>query len=199
MNKQAFIFIGRAGSGKGTQSKMLVDALRARDSSRRIIDVEAGVEFRKFISGSSFTAKLGKEIVDKGDLMPEFMPIYLWASALINNFTGDEHIVFDGTPRKVLEAETLDSAFPFYGFGKPWVIYLNISDEESTKRLLGRAVEGRKDDQMSAIERRRKAFSADVLPTIEYFRKHEGSHFLDIDAMGTPEEIHANIVKKLGL
>lgn len=200
MKNQAIVFIGRAGCGKGTQSKLLIDVLKAKDPRKGIIDIEAGVEFRKLIEGPSYTAHLAKTIVDTGKLVPEFMPIYLWSTALVTRYTGNEHIVFDGTPRKVIEAESLDSAFPFYGFDKPWIIYVNIDHEESVKRLTSRLEkEGRKDDVMSAIEQRRIAFDRDVLPTIEYFRTHHKNSFLDIDGKRSVDEVHKDIVNKLGL
>ena len=67
--------------------------------------------------------------------MPEFMLIYIWSGLLIKNYTGVEHLVFDGTPRKLLEAKILDPVFSFYGLEKPWVVFLGVDHDVSTKRL----------------------------------------------------------------
>lgn len=191
--------MGRAGAGKGTQAKHLIEALKKSDPKRNIVIVETGVEFRKFIDGTGYTAKLGKDIVDGGRLMPAFMPIYLWAKTLVEKYTGDEHIIFDGTPRLLMEAMTLDSLFPFYELGKPWVIYLDIDHDESVTRLTKRAVEGRKDDHPDAIERRRLAFENEIRPSIEYYRTNPNVNFLDIDGEQAIEAVHADIVKRIGL
>ncbi|MCX6716156.1 MAG: nucleoside monophosphate kinase [Candidatus Taylorbacteria bacterium] len=199
MKPQAFIFIGRAGSGKGTQAKLLIEALKAKDPVHQIVYIETGAEFRKFIQGDSHMAKMGKNVVEKGWLMPEFMPIYLWGKVLVEQYKGNEHIVFDGTPRKPLEAQILESVFPFYELGTPWVIYLDIEHEESHKRLTLRSQEGRKDDNNAAIERRKVAFEKDVVPTIGYYRNNPNVKFLDINGERSIEEIHADIVERLGL
>ena len=198
MKPHAFIFIGRAGAGKGTQAKLLSETLK-KIHDRPLLYMETGVEFRKFINSDNHTARLSKSVVETGGLMPEFMPVYIWGKILTEQYQGDQHLIFDGTPRKLLEAQLLDSVFPFYGFEKPSVIYLDIEHEESHKRLMIRSKEGRKDDNAAAIERRRIAFEQDVLPTIEWYRSNPRVTFLDTDGHGTIEEVHARIVKALGL
>lgn len=200
MTPQAFIFMGRYGSGKGTQADLLMKKLKEIDHERPILYMETGKDFRNFGEGTSYTAKLTKEVVDAGSLMPEFMPIYLWGRNLVDRYTGAEHLVFDGTPRKLLEAKLLKDVFPFYKLGKPWVIYLDVHHDESHKRLLIRAQSsGRADDHAAAIERRKAAYEADVVPSIEYYRTDPDVNFLDIDGVRSIEDIHADIVNKLGL
>ena len=67
--------------------------------------------------------------------MPKFMCIYVWGRRLVEEYTGNEHLIFDGTPRKLMEAKTLDELFPFFGLEKPWLIYLDVEHDESSKRL----------------------------------------------------------------
>jgi adenylate kinase family enzyme len=184
MKPQSYIFIGRAGAGKGTQAKLLSDVLK-KIHDRPILYVETGIEFRKFISTDNHTARLGKDIIETGGLMPEFMPVFIWGKILTEQYKGDQHLIFDGTPRKLLEAQLLDSVFPFYSLGKPHVIYLDIEHEESHTRLMIRSKEGRKDDNAEAIEHRRIAFEQDVLPTVEWYRTNPHVTFLDTDGHGT--------------
>jgi adenylate kinase family enzyme len=200
MKPQSFIFIGRYGAGKGTQAKLLMEALKESDSSHDVLYIETGAEFRKFMAGDDYTAKLSKQTVEQGRLMPEFMPVYLWGRVLVGKYTGNEHIVFDGTPRKLMEAKILESVFPFYSLGKPWVIYLDVHHEESHKRIKLRSQSsGRADDGTKEIENRKAAFENDVVPTIEWFRTNQSVNFLDIDGVRSIEEIHADIVKRVGL
>src|SRR5579872_1889313 len=126
MQAQSFIFIGRAGAGKGTQAKLLMEVLKQKDPSSGILYVETGAEFRKIAQGNNYTALKTKEIIEKGILMPVFMCVYAWGDIIFQQFTGKEHLVFDGTPRKLEEAKMLESVFPFFGLPTPSVIYLDV-------------------------------------------------------------------------
>jgi adenylate kinase family enzyme len=201
MTQNTFIFIGRYGSGKGTQAKLLIESLKKVDHSKNVLYIETGAEFRKFFAGNSnHTALMTKKVVDSGGLMPEFMPIYIWSSLLIKNYTGAEHLVFDGTPRKLLEAKILDPVFSFYGLEKPWIVFLSVDHDISTRRLSLRGVaSGRADDGKDAILKRRKAFEDDVNPVIEWYRTNPNVRFIEIDGNRSVEEIHKDIVKMVGL
>jgi adenylate kinase len=122
--------------------------------------------------------------------------VYLWTAALIENFTCKEHLVFDGMPRKVHEAGALGSIFGFYGLSKPWVINVDISHEEAIKRLLARK---RFDDTKEEIEKRLNWYETDVMPTMAYYDENPKYNFLKVNGERSVEEIHEDIVKKVGL
>lgn len=193
---QAYVFIGRSGSGKGTQAELLTKRLQEKDPSIKIMHVESGKELRKFTEQDNYTAKKTKDVLEKGALMPEFMPIYLWGKLFVDGFTGNETLIFDGTPRKLMEAKVLDSLFPFYDIDKPWIIYLDVHNEESTRRLKNR---GRFDDTDEAIQRRLAWYENDVKPTVDFYRANDNVRFLDIDGMKIIDEVHQDIVKRVGL
>ncbi|MEN9524010.1 MAG: hypothetical protein RL536_79 [Candidatus Parcubacteria bacterium] len=193
---QSYIFIGRSGCGKGTQVDLLMKKLKQNDANIPILYIQSGYELREFVKGTSYTAGIAREILKVGGLMPEFMPIYLWGKLFTEKFTGKETLVFDGTPRKLMESQILDSLFPFYGLGKPWVIYLDVDHEESTKRL---KLRGRSDDGEHEIEKRLAWYETDVAPSIEFYRKNPNANFLDVDGERTIQEIHEDIVKRVGL
>lgn len=193
------MFMGRPGSGKGTQSQLLMARLNELDPSREVLHVETGAEFRKFYEGPSYTAKHSKEIIDSGKLMPVFMTVYAWGNALVARFKGNEHVIFDGTPRKLLETQLIEGVFPFYGL-KPNVIYLDVHHDESKKRLILRGqTQGRRDDNEAGIRQRNVAYETEIQPSIDYLRKHPEMHFHDIDGIGSVEEVHARIMEKLHL
>jgi len=196
MKPQLFIFIGRSGCGKGTQIKMLAEVLQKRDPEHGILLIQTGEEFRHFIEGNSLTQNKTKEIYKVGGLMPEFLTAAMWTKPLIEKYTGNEHIFFDGTPRRYHEAGVLDSVVDFYGLGKPWVIDIHISPEEATKRLLMRK---RMDDTVEDIKKRLGWYDTYVVPTINYYRDNRDYQFLEIDGERPMEAIHADIVQKLAL
>lgn len=196
MNLKSFIFIGRSGCGKGTQIELLVNYLKDKDPEHDILQIYTGREFRNFIKGSDFTQKLSKSIYDVGGLMPEFLATYMWTKILVENYNGNQHVIFDGTPRKLHEAGALDSVFGFYYFDKPWVINIEISAEEAVKRLMLRK---RLDDNESDIKKRLNWYETDVAPTIDFYRNNPNYNFLTINGERTVDEIHDDIVKKMQL
>jgi len=200
MNPTAFIFIGRYGAGKGTQAELLIKAFTEKDPSNPPLYMYTGQRLRKLIQEEGHTAKLTKKVVDSGGLMPEFMPIYIWSRILVESYKGTEPLIFDGSPRRLLEAKILESAFPFYGIEKPTVVYLDVHHEESHSRLMLRAkTNGRPDDGPAEIENRKKAYENDIMPVVEFYRTSSNVNFLGINGIGPIEDIHADIVKRIGL
>jgi adenylate kinase len=194
MNQQTFIFIGRSGCGKGTQARLLSDYLKKLRPEQNTVYISSGAELREFIKGPTLTQKLAKEIYDKGGLQPEFLIVNLWAGALVRDYTGTENIIMDGMPRKYHEAGVLDSIFDYYKIPRPLVIHLEISNEESTKRLLARK---RFDDIAEEIANRLSWYDTDVVPTIEYYRKNKAYRLIDVNGERPIEEIFKEIVANI--
>ena len=196
MKPRVFIFIGMSGCGKGTQAELLINLLKEKDPSHDVLYVQTGQGFRNFIKGDSFTQRRTKEIMQSGDLLPEFMAIHVWADALVDNYKDGNHVIFDGTPRKLHEAEVLHSVFDFYGLTQPTVIYLDIGDAEATKRLLLRK---RADDTPASIKERLGWYKKEVVEALEFFKGNKDYLFLKINGEGSVERIHQDIVKMAGL
>ncbi len=191
MNPRTFVFIGQSGSGKGTQAKLLIDYIKSKDNNRPVFYLESGVAFRKLVSEEKYTAKLAKHIYEAGGLQPEFLAIFVWSNLLIENLTGEEHLVLDGTPRKLREAHVLDSAFKFYRQERPTVVFLNVSRDWSVLRLTDR---NRSDDNPGDIESRLNWFESDVVPAINFFKNDQYYNFLDINGEQSVDKVHADIV-----
>jgi adenylate kinase len=194
---KAFIFIGRSGCGKGTQADLLMAHLcRAGDKLCKTVHIESGALLREFAKGDNYTQNKIKDVLGGGVLVPESIIVALWTDYLIANFTGTENLVFDGTPRKLHEAQLLDNALQFYGIEKPVVVYVNVSRAWSEKRLEGRA---RKDDTPEAIARRLAWFETEVVKTIDFYRNSNYYNFIDINGEQPIEDVQNEILAKLGL
>ena len=117
---KAFIFIGRSGCGKGTQADLLMNHLcEVGSKSCQTLHIESGALLRNFVTKEdNFTQERIKSVLNGGDLVPESVIVALWTNYIIANFTGTENMVFDGTPRKLHEAQLLDNALKFYGIEK---------------------------------------------------------------------------------
>ena len=192
MEPYTFIFFGRSGSGKGTQAKLLIDFLKKSTPNTDVLYIETGQRFREFASEASLSAKKTKEIMGKGGLLPEFLPIWIWTEYLVRHVSGDEHMVLDGLSRRSHEAPILDSAMRFYERKKPFVISINVRREVAKERLLGRQ---RSDDKEEDIEKRLDWYDKNVLPAIEYFKQNPYYKFVEIDADRPVEEVHKDILE----
>jgi adenylate kinase len=194
MKPHTYIFIGRSGAGKGTQINLLIEKLRSAEHP--VLHIETGKVFRELIESDTCAAQISKEIARTGGLQPSFLSVWIWSDLLVKNFTGKEHLLFDGMPRRMSEAKILETALKFYGVENPTVIYLDVSRDWAMDRLNAR---GRNDDGKDSIEQRMKWFDKDVVDTIEYMKHNTYYTFLDINGEQTIEGVQDEINKKLGL
>jgi adenylate kinase family enzyme len=192
---QTFIFMGQSGSGKGEQSTRLQKVLREKFPQDELLYLETGPNFRKLIAGEKYSNKLAKAISDKGEIQPAFLPVYFWAGTLLDNLKGDEHIVFDGICRRLMEAEVFTTAMEFYD-RKPIVIYIKVSRDWAIDRLTGR---GRADDKsLEMITGRLDWFDEFTMPVVDYFKTSNQYTVLEINGEQTKEEVEREILQKLG-
>ena len=197
-NLHNYIFIGRSGCGKGTQIEKLAEYLTQKgviNAEHTFLRIETGSRFRDFAQTDNYTAKMLKEAMDNGERLPDNFAIWTWTASLIDDFTGAEHIFFDGCPRSLLEAQALDWVLKFYSRDNPTVVYLEVSREESKRRLLER---GRADDELADIDKRLDWFESDVLPAVEYYRNNAKYRFIEVDGEQSREKIHKDLVSMLG-
>lgn len=208
MSPNTYIFIGRSGCGKGTQAELLKKYLE--NKGQEVFYLESGAKFRDFVSQSGYTAELSNSIMKKGELQPAFLAIHIWSHLMIEQMDENKVLMIDGTPRKLDEAKILDGALKFYarlpapnaaGYGgqgrvKPKIVYVNVSDLWSIARLNGR---GRADDKsLDEVKKRLAWFNTDVLPAVEYYKNNPDYEYLDINGEQTIEQVHTEIVNKLG-
>lgn len=193
MNKKVFIFVGKSGSGKGTQAKLLIEKLGRKNES--VYYVSTGDEFRRVFAMNTYSSNKIKSIVDQGLFCPSFAAVSMWTNALFRDLKEDEHIIIDGTPRSVSEAMVLDTLFPFYG-AEPVVIYIDVSREWATERLLGRA---RHDDTHDGIASRLDLFDSEIVPIVDMYKSRENIVVHHINGEQSVEAVHADLMLALGI
>jgi len=214
MKTKAIILLGKSGSGKGTQSKML-------QKKYKLDYVGSGVLLRGRAKKNDFTGKNLDRVINSGALAPTAVILKLWldeAEKLKNkkNFKG---IIMDGNPRKILEAKLIDEAFDWYNWDAR-VFLIDISNKEAVWRLTKRRVCSkcknnlpfvgeyrtmkkcpecggklitRKDDTSSSIKKRLTWFKKDVEPIIDYYRKSK--RLIVINGEQSIEGVLSDIVK----
>lgn len=196
MNPQTFLFFGKSGCGKGTQAKLLIEHLEKADPGTQVEYIETGARLREFSKEVGLSAKLTKETMAKGGLLPSFIPIWIWTDFFVRRMDGSEHLVLDGLSRRLYEAPILDDALKFYKRQQPFVVILNVSDEWASEHLMKR---GRADDTKLDIKARLDWYKTNVGPVVDYFRKNDYYTVLDINGEQSIEAVHAEILQKAGL
>lgn len=196
MQQQTIIFMGLQGSGKGTQVKLLKERIEKGSPDSRILYFDAGAHFRAFFAEGGYTQKMVEESVARGELQPDFLSSFLLSRAFITEVAGGEHMLIDGFPRSLVQAEILHGALTFYKRENLTVIFLNVGEEEAMKRLLLR---GRHDDTEEGIRERFRWYKDIVVKTLDFYRAHSDYRVLEINGEQTPEEVHEDVVRALSL
>ncbi len=192
MDKKAIIFIGRSGSGKGTQVKLLQDLMNANNEPS--LYVGTGDHFRKIMQSNDYTAQMIKRMYDEGARPYDFLLVTLLGNIFRFDYKEGQSVLIDGGARSLREAQIIMEILDFYHFKEIKVVYLNVSYEWSVDKLLKR---GREDDNVAAFEEKNKWFNEDVMAAIEFFRANEKVKFLEINGERSIEEVHGDIVSKI--
>jgi adenylate kinase len=204
------IFLGPPGAGKGTLAGLASKELG-------IPHISTGDIFRDAIKRETELGKKVKEIVGRGDLVPDELTVSLVRERLTQKDAA-KGFIFDGFPRTIPQAEALEK---FQGLDA--VINFKISDKEVVKRLSGRRVckscgsiynvdnlppkkEGtcdkcggplyiRDDDKMESIKNRLEVYKNQTEPLIRFYEKKK--LLRDVRSNKTPEDTLAQLRKEL--
>lgn len=190
-----FIFLGRAGSGKGTQVALLKKYVSEKTNLEPLA-IDMGGIFRSFIGQESAAAKATKEVMQAGRLLPDFLTNSLFVKNAADMVDETSPLFFDGFPRSLGQLETVKKFLEFVGRTKPVVINVNVSAESVKGRM---KLRGRGDDTESAIEQRLAEYDRSVVPMIEAAKNDPFFTYIEIDGEPAIEEIHQTIITKIGL
>jgi adenylate kinase len=196
-SEKTIIFIGRSGSGKGTQIELLKKHLNDGASDTSIFHFESGDHFRNFIKADGYTSELMRSIIAEGKLAPDFITGWLLVDAMVKDFKRGQTLILDGFPRTQTQALMLDSAMEYYDRTDIKVVHIDVSEDEVRRRMASRA---REDDKArEVIERRITWYNENVIPTINYLRMKPEYEVIDINGEQAIEEIQKEIIQRLGL
>lgn len=188
------VFFGIQGSGKGTQASLLEDFL-VRNSDENVLRLEMGERLRGFAAGSGESNKRVNAVVSAGKLLPAFIPSHVITTFFLNEFTGTEHLIFDGVARRVEQSTVLDDALVFYDRADYQVISLDLTEEEARTRM---ALRHRNDDAERQIQQRFEWYYKETVPALEEL-KRRGRTVHHVDGLPSIEEIHKSVLTVLGL
>jgi adenylate kinase len=183
------IFLGPPGAGKGTQAKRIAERYR-------VPHLSTGDMFRDAIAEGTELGRLAKPVMENGWLVPDALVMGMVEERLGRPDCA-AGFVFDGFPRTVPQAESLDAILCRRGLGRPLVLELRVDREKLLHRIAGRrmcSVGGelynvydarprvdevcdldggkliqRPDDRLEVVEERLKAYERQTKPLEEYY------------------------------
>ena len=194
MKKDTLIFMGRSGSGKGTQIKLLKSYLSDIYPDEKVLHFESGDGFRSLVKDEGYTNDRIREIIAKGELVPDFITEWLLTDFLVKNMETETFSIFDGFPRTLKQAKTMDDIIDYYQLPNVKIIDVSVSEDEVRRRMLAR---GRGDDQLDVINKRIEWYNTNVLPVIQYFKENENYKVLSINGEQSIDGVFQEIKEKL--
>ena len=205
-NKVNIILFGPPGAGKGTQAQFIVKKhnyfqLSTGDLLRNEVKQKTslGTEIDKLISNGKFVSD---ETVKK--LLRQS----------IENLKFRDRIIFDGYPRNVKQAASLESILSEFDQKIGHIIFLNVSRDIIEKRIMGRMtcekcnmtlneyfnkeeielhpcgvehLKKRKDDNLDIVISRYDTYMSSTKPVLDFYSKN--SNFTKIDGAGEIDQI----------
>lgn len=195
MEPTTVIFIGPQGSGKGTQIERLYKVIAEKDPLRRVVDIQTGRRFRALAAKhETFAERKINQTLDTGVLQPDFLTHVLWGQAMLDQLDPKSHLLIDGFPRTVQQAEVLEDALNFFERGKVDIINLDTPEEVVRKRMQSRA---RADDTTESIEARLAWYREETLPVLDYYRVRPDTAVHDLVGTDSIDGVHQQILKTL--
>lgn len=217
-NEQVIMIVGPPGSGKGTQTKLLLkhfglecigsgDLLRARKKK------------------DDHTGNKIAEVIDAGKRVPTPVVFKLWMGRMeeLKQNPSLKGFVLDGSPRTVFEADMIELALGWYEWQKNTkVLFINVSEQESIARLTkrrscrdcgriiphigkfkdiqkcdkcGGELYTREDDEVEDIKERLMWYKEEVLLVVDYYK--EKGILIEINGEQSIKDVHQEILEKL--
>ena len=158
------IIFGPPGAGKGTQSDFIVNKYD-------LYQLSTGKVLRNEIKNKTELGKKISSIINSGTLVSDDI-----VKRLVENFISDKKyknkLIFDGYPRNLTQAKTLNELLIKYGQKLDLVLKLSVSLETIKKRISERrTLEKRDDDYEDVAIKRYETYEKSTEPVIEYYKK----------------------------
>ena len=179
------VIFGKPGSGKGTQADFL-------KNKYDLYHISTGDLFRKNITNETKLGIKAKSYLDNGDLVPDFITIKMLENEVLSNKDVQGYI-FDGFPRTLNQAESLDSFLISINLKINATIALEVSEDELISRLLERGkTTNRSDDQdIDKIKNRFNEYNNKTSILINFY-ENQGK-FFSVEGKGTVDDITSRL------
>ena len=178
------VITGAPGSGKGTQSDLIVN-------NYGLYHISTGDMLRAEIKAGSEIGKQAEQIIAEGRLVPDEVMIEKLHKQILEHKDA-KGFIFDGFPRTVAQAEALDKMLAGVGEKIDILLVMNVKHETLVERLILRGqTSGRADDNKETIEKRLAVYTENTLPVIDFYRST--GRLTEADNNTTVDECFAQI------
>jgi adenylate kinase len=182
------LLLAPPGAGKGTQGERLAAWSGVRHiAAGDLLRAQARAE-----------GPLGREIAAcqaRGDLVPDQIVLDVLTPAVVEAAARGGYIL-DGFPRTLPQATAAAELATRLGVTLDAAVYLHAPEEVLTRRLLDRAGQGgRADDVADVIQHRLRVFAETTGPLVPYYT--ERGILVAVDADQPPDSVTADIQTRL--
>jgi adenylate kinase len=158
------VIFGAPGSGKGTQSKLIIEKYG-------LLHISTGEILRKEIENQTALGLVADEYISQGQLVPDQLIIDMLAD-ILDKAPHSKGYIFDGFPRTISQAQALDAILRERNTSVIAVFSLSVEEDELMRRLLQRGeLDGRLDDNPETILKRLAVYKEQTEPLKEYYKK----------------------------
>lgn len=189
MTARRILLLGPPGAGKGTQAELLVTRFG-------IPQISTGEMLRAAVAGETPVGLQAKVFMERGDLVPDSVVIGVAEERLAEKDAAGGFIL-DGFPRTTAQAEALDGLLDRLGTKLECCLAIVVEEEPLVQRLLKRReIEGRSDDNETAIRNRMEVYRESTAPLLAYYR--ERGLLAEVNGLGSIDEVAERIAEALG-
>jgi adenylate kinase len=184
------VILGKPGSGKGTQGKKLAE-------KHNLVYISTGAMLRQEVANNTVIGKIAKPYMDKGQIVPDEIPIKLIEKKIESNPNADGFI-FKGFPRTIVQAYILDGLLERENMQLSGMIEMRLSTLEAVKRLSSRAHSDRArpyDMTTDLIVDRLEQYREKTVHVNEYYKKQGKFH--SVKASGSEDEVFNMLSEKI--
>jgi adenylate kinase len=209
------IFLGAPGAGKGTQAAVVAGEMK-------LAHVASGDLFRQAMQNGTELGRQAESYMKQGKLVPDEITIQMVLERISAPDCNDG-VIFDGFPRTLEQAKSLDKAMESQGKKIDRVVYIEVAEAELLKRLSGRWIcrncqtpyhmvsspprlKGkcdkcggelyqRPDDTEETVKERLKVYFAQTAPLIDYYK--QVGKLVEVDGEGEVESVGKRIIQAL--
>lgn len=210
------IILGPQGSGKGTQAERLAKRFQ-------LDHIDMGRTLREVAKKDT---PLGKEIYNVQNVTQTLVSDKVLAEVLdlkLGSLSREQGVIIDGAPRNIDQARYVEELLKRFGRHIDKIIFVNISHEESTRRVSRRwicnacqanlimeqdisaasnvcpkcsgNISQRGDDTPDGIKKRLEVFEKETVPVIEYFRSK--NLVIEVDGSQSIEKVFEDILSQI--
>ena len=206
------VLLGAPGAGKGTQGALLAEKLH-------VPKIATGDMLRDAARQGTELGLQAKRIMDAGQLVSDDIVL-----GLVRERLGSDAVrgaIFDGYPRNVAQARSLDGLLTELGRGIGAVVYIDVDDDVIVRRMSGRTTDPetgvvyhhehsrpprpeiadrckqREDDREETVRHRLEVYRESTAPLVDYYRQ-AGVPVHTVDGTRAIPEVQTEILALLG-